>query len=321
MSQVLRQLPTINDPRVLVGFDGSDDAAVYQLDNGMAMISTLDFFTPMLDDPYVFGQIAAANALSDVYAMGGDPILALNIVCFPCELPPEMLGDILRGGVDKVAESGAVVIGGHSVEDAEPKYGMSVTGLVDKEKIWCNNGAKAGDALILTKPIGSGVLSTALRGGLLNDADAEELIAVMTTLNKYSADAVKMTGVPVNACTDITGFGLLGHLYEMTGDSLTAELYRGDIPLLKNALDMANIGMIPSGAYNNVAHLAGRVDSEDDVFLRLLCDPQTSGGLLFAIPEEYAQQALDVINEATSIKAAVVGRMIERRRKAIYVIS
>ncbi len=321
MSQVLRQLPTINDPRVLVGFDGSDDAAVYQLDNGMAMISTLDFFTPMLDDPYVFGQIAAANALSDVYAMGGDPILALNIVCFPCELPPEMLGDILRGGVDKVAESGAVVIGGHSVEDAEPKYGMSVTGLVDKEKIWCNNGAKAGDVLILTKPIGSGVLSTALRGGLLSDADSKELIAVMTTLNKYSADAVKMTGVPVNACTDITGFGLLGHLYEMTGDSLTAELYRADIPLLKNALDMANIGMIPSGAYNNVAHLVGRVDSEDDVFLRLLCDPQTSGGLLFAIPEEYAQQALDAINEATLIKAAVVGRMIERRRKAIYVIS
>ncbi len=309
----------MEDPKVLVGFDGKDDAAVYQLNDDVAIINTLDFFTPMLDDPYTFGQIAAANALSDVYAMGGEPTIALNIVCFPCQLPPDVLAEVLKGGADKVKESGAVVTGGHSVEDAEPKYGLSVTGIVHPQKIWRNEGARGGDVLILTKPIGSGILSTAFRGGLLEKDKTAKLIKTMSELNKYAADVVKESGVSVHACTDITGFGLLGHLYEMAADLVSIELYAEEVALLNGTLEMANLGMIPSGAYKNKEYILPYIDGRENVLLNILCDPQTSGGLVFAIPEQNADEILERMREK-QIDASKIGKIIDKKEKSIYIV-
>lgn len=319
MSQVLRQLPKVNDPAVLVGFEGSDDAAVYKVSDDTALISTLDFFTPMDDDPYVFGQIAAANALSDVYAMGGSPALALNIVCFPCSLGMDVLGEILRGGADKVTESGAVIIGGHSVDDTEPKYGLSVTGFVHPEKIWKNRGAQEGDVLLLTKPIGTGILNTAARGGLLTSEQKKQLILSMSTLNKYAAEAVKNSGRDVHACTDITGFGLLGHLLEMLGDDSGAVLRYDHIPLLDGVDEMKKMGMIPTGAYKNMEYLQGYVNVLTEQPVYELYDPQTSGGLLFAVAEEDAEAIMADLNRDAVFASRAIGRVTKRGDAAIVI--
>jgi selenide,water dikinase len=274
-----------------VGADTADDAAVYKLNPQQALISTLDFFTPMLDDPYSFGQVAAANALSDIYAMGGVPFLALNIVVYPRKLPLDILESILRGGADKVLEAGARLAGGHSIAEDSPMYGLAVSGLVHPDKVWTNAGARPGDALVLTKPLGSGILCTAIKGGI---ASAEEIAAVtkvMTTLNAAAAKAA--ADLEIHSCTDITGFGLLGHLSEMMLASNTrAELNYANIPLITGAVEKANMGMVPGGGYRNKEYQGCMVqftkalsDAETDV----LFDPQTSGGLLFSLPEEDAK--------------------------------
>ncbi|MGL4628080.1 MAG: selenide, water dikinase SelD, partial [Cetobacterium sp.] len=213
LSNLLKNLPSVEDKNLIVGFEKSDDAAIYKLTDDIALIQTLDFFTPMIDDPYIFGQIAAANSLSDVYAMGGEPRTAMNIVCFPEKENIEILGEILRGGAEKIAESGAVLSGGHSIHDPEIKYGLSVTGLVHPDKVFKNYGSEDGDVLIITKPLGTGIISTATKVETLSEEVKNEWVEVMTTLNKYSAEIIK--NYPVSACTDITGFGFLGHAYEM----------------------------------------------------------------------------------------------------------
>lgn len=309
----------MTNENVLVGFDGSDDAAVYQLTDEIAMINTLDFFTPMDDDPYVFGQIAACNALSDVYAMGGTPLLALNIVCFPCSIGMDDLVLILKGGADKVMESGAVVTGGHSVDDDVPKFGLSVTGIVHPDRIWRNTGAEVGDALILTKPIGTGIMNNALRGGLLSQEQYEELILTMSTLNRYAAEAVKEAGITVHACTDITGFGLLGHLLEMTSGDIGAKLEFDRIPMISGTREMTGMGMVPAGAYKNMEYIKEKVACADTASIYELCDPQTSGGLLFAIPYEECERALDAINKNSVFPAAAIGRIIEKGGSEIII--
>jgi selenide,water dikinase len=278
-----------------VGADTADDAAVYKLTNELALISTVDFFTPMLDDPYAFGQVAAANALSDVYAMGGRPMLALNIVAFPRCLSLDILEAILQGGADKVKEAGARLAGGHSIVDDSPKYGLAVNGLIHPEKIWTNGGARPGDLLVLTKPLGSGILCTAIKGGLASEEQIDQVTRIMTTLNAEAAIAAK--DLSVHACTDITGFGLLGHLTEMAAASkLRAKIKFEQVPIAPGVIEHANMGMVPGGAHRNREYSGGLVKfsrncngSEIDV----LFDPQTSGGLLFSLAEKDAQILID----------------------------
>ena len=317
---MLRHLPQSNDPRLLVGTATADDAGVYRLDDHTALILTVDFFTPIVDDPYTFGQIAAANALSDVYAMGGRPLTALNIVAFPaCDLEGDTLPAILRGGYDKVAEAGAVIAGGHTIDDTEPKYGLSVTGLVHPDKIWTNAGARPGDALVLTKPLGTGILATAAKADLY-PAGVAASIQTMATLNAKAAQVAD--GFNIHACTDITGFGLLGHLFEMTSASGTrAEVASADLPLLPDAADAAAMGLVPAGAYTNRGYLTA-IDFADSVPERLrdLCfDPQTSGGLLFALPAAEADALLAALKLAGVNHAARIGHILAQGRGEIHV--
>jgi selenide,water dikinase len=274
----------------LIGADTSDDAAVYKLTDDLALVSTLDFFTPMLDDPYDFGRVAAANALSDVYAMGGRPLIALNIVAFPRSLPLDILQAILAGGADVVAEAEARLAGGHSIADDSPKYGLAVTGIVHPKKIWANQGAKPGDFLLLTKPLGSGIICTALKGGLAADNHVQQVVQVMTTLNRRAAEAAVGQ---VNACTDVTGFGLLGHLLEMlAGKEVGAQIHMSQVPVLPGTLEYAQLGLVPGGAYRNRKHCGNLVKFAPNVVKAeqdIVFDPQTSGGLLMSLAEEAAQ--------------------------------
>ena len=297
----------------------SDDAGVYLLDEATALIQTLDFFTPIVDDPYLFGQIAAANSLSDVYAMGGKPLTAMNIVTFPvCKLPGAVLLAMLSGGQAKIAEAGAVLVGGHTIEDDEPKYGLSVTGTAHPEKIWTNAGARPGDALILTKPIGTGVLYTAMRAEMF-PAGVAAAAASMATLNRQAADAGK--NYPVHACTDITGFGLLGHAYEMAAASkVDLAIESGKVPLLTDAAEAAQMGLIPAGAYANRDYLK-QISFHTAVPTNIqdLCyDPQTSGGLLFSLPTA-ASEALLADLKAAGLTAACIGRVSGEGRGNIHV--
>ena len=251
------------------------------------MIQTLDFFTPVVDDPYLFGQIAAANSLSDVYAMGGEPKVALNIVCFPNCLDPEILGEILRGGADKVLEAGAVLVGGHSVQDDEPKYGLSVTGFVHPDKIYKNYGCQPGDVLVLTKQLGSGIVNTTVKAQMASEAAADEAAKVMASLNQRAKRAIEKH--TIHACTDVTGFGLLGHCTEMAEASdITLELYPEQIEYMTEAIAYARMGLVPAGAYKNREFAAEGLDAGDieEVYLDLISDPQTSGGLLVSVPRE-----------------------------------
>lgn len=277
------------------------------------MIQTVDFFTPIVDDPFTFGQIAAANALSDVFAMGGEPRVALNIVCFPNCLDPSILGDIMAGGASKVKEAGAVLVGGHSVQDDDPKYGLCVSGFVETDKILRNYGAKPGDVLILTKQIGSGIINTAIKAEMCSEEAEQEACDVMKSLNKKAKEA--MEGLCVHACTDITGFGLLGHGIEMAQASqVFVDLYVKKVPVITDVLSYAEMGLVPAGSYNNREYTGHLVDRAQvaDVYYDLLYDPQSSGGLLFSIPQEQADLAMQRLKEAElDTKTAIIGEVRE----------
>ena len=315
----------------------SDDAAVYRIGGGQVLVQTVDFFTPVVDDPYLFGKIAASNALSDVYAMGARPVLALALVAFPMSvLPPEMLGEILRGGAETVAESGAVIGGGHSIDHDIPLYGLCVTGMAAEERITRNVGARPGDALVLTKPLGVGVTVCAGRADALaaegvgrlfhrsriDEASLSEATAVMSSLNRPAAEA--MEGFQIHAATDITGFGLLGHAFEMmNGSGTTAEFSVARIPLLSQARRLAQRGIAPEGSRVNVRNMRPRADvapgvSEEEFLL--LCDAQTSGGLLVALPEEQAEAYARRCREGGAPAGAVVGRVLPRGEKVLKVV-
>jgi selenide,water dikinase len=284
LAQLLEDIKVRRDPNLLVGFDKSDDASVYRVSDELALVQTVDFFPPIADDPYIFGQIAATNALSDVYAMGGEPKLALNIMCVPEDMPRDTVHQILRGGYDKVYEAGALITGGHSIFDDEPKYGLAVTGFVHPEKIFTNSGAQAGDVLFLTKPIGIGVMTSAIKAGICSEAGGELATRLMTTLNKGARDV--MVRYHVHACTDVTGFGLLGHACEMAqGSNVEITLHPGDIDLIEEALEFARMGVLPAGMYRNRSFAESRVDAgnTETAVQDLLYDPQTSGGLLIAV--------------------------------------
>lgn len=315
------KLPKFYSDKLIVGLDTADDAAVYKLDDEKAMIQTLDFFTPIVDDPKEFGRIAAANSLSDVYAMGGEPIIALNIVGFPNCLPIEILGEILQGGAEKVQEAGALLVGGHTIEDDEPKYGLSVTGLVHPDKVLSNATAQVGDVLILTKPIGIGVMNTAIKGGLASDEEIAQAVKVMAYLNKDAADGMKQ--VQVNACTDITGFGLIGHLYEVAKASdVSIELYSADVPVLEGVRAYAEMGLIPAGMYKNMHYVGQHVEVSSDVeevVEDLLHDPQTSGGLLVSLPEDEAEKLLAIYKDSLKTDYNVIGRVLTKGEKSIFV--
>ena len=303
-----------------MGLDTSDDAAVYQLNDEMALIQTLDFFTPVVDDPYTYGQVAAANALSDVYAMGGKPTVAMNIVCFPHCLPPSVLKDILLGGADKVKESGALLVGGHSVEDEEPKYGLSVSGMVHPKKVLANNTAKPGDVLILTKPLGLGILNTAIKADMATDTQYRDAVDTMATLNKYAMEALE--DIKIHACTDITGFGIIGHGKEMAeGSGVSIEFYSDKMPVIDGAEALAKMGIIPGGMYANRKYMEGTVDSNcnNEAMLDIMYDPQTSGGLLISIPKEEREKALKALEKIGRTPYGEVGRVTEKKEKAIYV--
>ena len=318
LAKLLNDLPTLHDEDLLVGFDKSDDAAVYRLSADRAIVQTLDFFPPIADDPYTFGQIAATNALSDIYAMGGEPKLALNIMCVPKTMPKEAVHEILRGGYEKCAEAGAIICGGHSIYDDEPKYGLSVTGFVHPDKMWKNHGANPGDVLLLTKPIGIGVLTAAQRGDLLEQETHDLMIRLMTTLNKGARNV--LVQYDVHACTDVTGFSFLGHLYEMcSGSDVSAEIDVSGISLIPEALEFARLGILPEGMYRNRAYAEHAVDAGNTelAVCDLLFDPQTSGGLLAAVPESDADAVFHALKEHVPC-AQRVGRIIPKREKAIY---
>ncbi len=310
----MSKLPKFDDDNLLVGLETSDDAAIYKINDETALIQTTDFFTPVVDDPYMFGQIAAANALSDAYAMGGEPRIALNIVGFPNCLDPQILGEILRGGADKVMEAGAVLVGGHSVQNDEPLYGLSVAGFVHPDKILKNYGAMPGDVLILTKQIGSGVVNTAIKAGIASAAATCEAQAVMASLNKKAKEVIE--NYPVSACTDITGFGLIGHLAEMAVPSnVLCEINSNNVPYMEDSISYANLGLIPAGAYKNREYSESEVHVEDGVEqakLDLLYDPQTSGGLLISLPEKYVDSVMaDFTRKDLDTKVSVIGRVVE----------
>lgn len=310
---VLAQLPKMSHPAVLVGLDYPDDAGVYRLDENTALIQTVDFFPPMVDDPYTFGRIAAANALSDVYAMGGRPLTAMNIVCFPAKtLDLEVLAAILAGGSEVVTGSGAALLGGHTIEDEEPKYGLAVTGIAHPDKIITNRGARPGDILVLTKPLGTGVLVTALKGEVITEEEASPAIQSMTRTNQYAGEA--MLEIGVSSCTDITGFGLLGHALEMSaGSGWTLEIEAGRVPWLPKALDLARMGLVPAGAYVNQQHLKSQVEFSREVSAEerdLLVDPQTSGGLLISVDAAKVENLLDALKKRGET-GWVIGRVLE----------
>jgi len=304
-----------------VGYDSSDDACVYRINGETAVIQTVDFFTPIVDDPYTFGQIAAANALSDVYAMGGVPRLAMNLLCIPGCLPPEAVRRILEGGHDKAREAGCVVAGGHTIQDDEPKYGLCVTGFVHPEKILKNVGAMPGDVLVLTKALGTGVLTTGVKAGLVSDADYGAMVRSMTTLNAQAGADIAGMG-SVHACTDVTGFGLLGHVLEMAaGSGVTVRLDARALPLLPGARELAEMGIIPVGAYRNLDHVEPHLRIAENVAQALadLCaDPQTSGGLLAALPATDAERLLERLHSHAPW-SAVIGR-VEPRGEAELIL-
>ncbi len=314
MSQVLCHLPKFEDPNLIIGFDTSDDAAVYRLNDDTAMIQTVDIFPPVVDDPYFYGQIAAANSISDVYATGGTPTICMNIFAFPENLPKEYVQGILEGGYDKVIEAGAIIAGGHTLQDDEPKYGLCVTGFAHPDKIWANSTLNEGDLLILTKPIGSGVLNTANKAGLLKPPTEKNLIKHMSSLNKAAFDI--MTNYKINACTDVTGFGLMGHAYEMAiGSGLTVSFDSGSIPIMNQSLEMAEMGIIPAGAYANRDYLECKVSVSDTVSLALsdlMFDPQTSGGLLFSVSEKDAPKILESLKNEIP-ETAIVGEVLKKQ--------
>ena len=284
LAQLLEDIRVHSDPNLLVGFDKSDDASVYKVSDDLALVQTVDFFPPIADDPYIFGQIAATNALSDVYAMGGEPKLCLNIMAVPKDMPKEAVHQLLKGGYDKVYEAGALITGGHSILDDEPKYGLAVTGFVHPDKILTNAGAKPGDVLLFTKPLGIGVLTTAAKADMTSPEGMDLALRMMTTLNKTARDI--MVKYRVHACTDVTGFGMLGHLYEMAqGSDVQITLDVNAMDLIEESLELARMGILPEGMYRNRTFAEAAVDPGDTELAKqdLLYDPQTAGGLVMAV--------------------------------------
>ena len=313
LAGLLGDLKVLRDDRLLVGFDKSDDASVYKVSEELALVQTVDFFPPIADDPYSFGAIAAANALSDVYAMGGEPKLALNILAVPRDLPAEAVHAILRGGYEKAYEAGVIITGGHSILDPEPKYGLAVTGFVHPQRVLTNSGARPGDVLLLTKPLGIGVLTTANKAGLAEPETMARATALMTTLNKAARDA--MVKYRVHACTDVTGFGLLGHGTEMAqGSGVELHIHTAGLRLIPEALDFARMGILPEGMYRNRSFAEPHVEpgAVPLEIQDLLYDPQTSGGLLMAVHPDDAEALLAEL--AQTVPAAQrVGEAAEYR--------
>jgi selenide,water dikinase len=305
-----------------VGLDRADDAGVYKITDDLAIIQTVDFFTPIVDDPYWFGQIAAANALSDVYAMGGVPKTAMNLVAFPIkDMDISVLRQIIQGGLDKMKEAGVVLVGGHSVEDKELKYGLSVTGFIHPDRILTKKNLKTGDRLILTKPLGTGIINTAIKGGLASREIIETVTRLMATLNKDAAEI--MSGYTVHACTDITGFGLLGHIAEMIIDSgISVKLTSKTIPIIPETLEYAGMGLVPAGTYKNREFRECMVDfapSVDRLIQDVLFDPQTSGGLLISVDRESADGLLEKLKEKGMESAAIIGDVATEPKERIIV--
>lgn len=322
LAEVMRTLPkSVANPNLLVGLDTSDDAGVYQISEDLALVQTVDFFTPIVNDPYSFGQVAAANAISDIYAMGGTPLTALNIVAFPIDsVDKQILADILRGAADKLKEAGATLVGGHSIDDKEPKFGMAVTGLVDPKKVRTNAGAKPGDKLILTKPIGVGIMTTSIKHEALTNEEIERVTKVMTTLNKTAAETMKPYNV--HACTDVTGFGLLGHATEMAkGSGVGIHIVKDQVPVLPRVRELAEQKHIPGGTKNNFNHVKDSVTFSQDldqIDQWILCDAVTSGGLLISVAGDEADTLLaDLINRG--VEASLIGEVVAEHPGQIIV--
>lgn len=319
LCNLLAGFQTHYDSNLLVGYDKSDDASVYRVSDELAIVQTTDFFPPIVDDPFMYGQIAATNALSDVYAMGGEPKLALNIMCIPEKMDKATVQEILRGGYAKAYEAGAIITGGHTIHGAEPIYGLAVTGFVKPENVWTNSGAQPGDVLMLTKPLGVGILTTAAKAGLVEQELLDKLYEQMSTLNKYAHDV--LVNYSVHACTDVTGFALLGHSLEMAqGSGVTVHLKAQAVPYHEEAYEMADMGFIPAGAYRNrdFAEAGVRVVGEvaralQDIFY----DPQTSGGLLCAVPAAEAEACLAELR-AVAPSTRIIGYVTEKLDSAIY---
>ena len=312
----------MEDPNLIVGMERADDAGVYKLSDDLAIIQTVDFFTPIVDDPYMFGQIAAANALSDVYAMGGRPLTAMNIVCFPVKtMDISILRDVLKGGLDKMKEAEVTLVGGHSVEDSELKYGLSITGTIHPSKVLTNVGAKVGDSLILTKPLGTGIVNTAIKGGMATEEVIEVVTRHMSALNKTASEVMEEIGA--RGCTDITGFGLIGHAFEMienTGKGIKIDA--SGIPVLPEAMNFAEMGLVPGGTYRNKEFRINQVDADQKVshyLMDVLFDPQTSGGLLMAVPQERSGQMLKRLKEKGIEEAAIIGEVVNDPKERIVV--
>jgi selenide, water dikinase len=319
---VLGKLARQHDPNVLVGFDHADDAGVYQIAPNQALVQTVDFFTPIVDDPYTFGQIAASNALSDVYAMGGRPLTALALVCFPDKADLAILERILAGGLSKMVEAGCTVIGGHSIRDDETKFGYAVTGLVHPKNILANSGAKPGDALILTKALGTGVIATAIKNGKAQSSWIDAAVQSMTTLNKQAAELIGQKQYRVHAVTDITGFGLIGHAREMTlASNVALTFFSKDLPILPGALDCIRAGYVPGGLKANREFAECVVGYESAIaedLKTLLFDPQTSGGLLISIAGDDREQ-LVLEMQSTGISVCQIGNVTESHKPLIRI--
>ena len=318
----MQGLPLISDPNLIAGMERAEDAGVYKLSDDLAIIQTLDFFTPIVDDPYTFGQVAAANALSDVYAMGGRPLTAMNIVCFPVKtMDMSVLREILAGGLDKLHEAGVTLVGGHSVEDQELKYGLSITGVVHPQKVVLNTGARVGDRLILTKLLGTGIINTALKGGVADEAAVAKSVRCMVTLNNKASEL--MMTAEVHACTDVTGFGLLGHACEMIeGTDVGMMIRSSDVPFFPEAKELAEMGMTPGGLHRNRDFRMNMVEIGDSVpqFMSdILFDPQTSGGLLISVPASEAESLLERMHREGIEEAAIIGEVTAEPRGRIIV--
>jgi selenide,water dikinase len=308
--QVLHSLPKFDYPDVLVGTETSDDAGVFRLRPDLAIVNTVDFFTPIVDDPYTFGQIAAVNALSDIYAMGGEPKTALNIVCFPKgKMDMKVLGEVLKGGAERAREAGVAIVGGHSIIDPEIKYGMAVTGIIHPDKILRNVGVQEGDALVLTKPLGTGIITTALKKGKAPKGTVQAAVAAMLTLNGGASKI--MRDYPVHACSDVTGFGLLGHALEMaSGSGVTLILKSGQLPLLRRARHLAEKGFLTGGCKRNREYLKDKITIDGSIregLAEIAFDPQTSGGLLIALPQKYAPKLVSELQADGLKSAAAIG--------------
>ncbi len=318
--KLLNGLPVLSDDRLIVGYDKSDDASVYVINDETAIVQTVDFFPPIADDPYLFGQIAACNALSDVYAMGGEPKLAMNIMTVSPKMSKDCIHDILRGGYSKAYEAGTIITGGHTIEDAEPKYGLSVTGFVHPDRVLTNSGAREGDVLILTKPLGVGILTTAAKAGMVDEGLMEKLYRQMAFLNKYARDI--MVKYDVHGCTDVTGFSLMGHGYEMAfGSGCTVHFALDSVKYHKEAYEMADMGFVPAGAYRNRDYAEAHVKYSCEIsrpMQDILFDPQTSGGLLIAVSEKDSERLFRELQDNMD-GAGIVGYAGKPEEKEIIV--